>query len=57
MNNMDHMRISGNELSSVILRQTRKFQKLKMMVRKCQKKAEANRDGVMNQKIYNFNQF
>ena len=27
INNMDHMRISGNEPSSVILRQTMRFQK------------------------------
>ena len=27
-NNMDHMRISGNEPSSVFLGQTKKFQKL-----------------------------
>ena len=27
INNMDHMRISGNETSSVILRQTKWFQK------------------------------
>ena len=40
------MRISGNETSSVILRQTKWFQKLKMLTRKCQKQAEAKRDGV-----------
>ena len=38
INNMDHMRISGNELSSVILRQTLQFQKLKILIRKCQNK-------------------
>ena len=38
INNMDHMRISGNEPSSVILRQTKRFQKLKMLTRKCQNK-------------------
>ena len=33
---MDHMRISGNEPSSVILSQTKWFQTLKMIARKCQ---------------------
>ena len=37
INNMDHMRISGNEPSSVILSQRKWFQKLKMMVWKCQR--------------------
>ena len=36
--NMDHMRISGIETSSVILSQTKGFQKLKMMDQKCQNK-------------------
>ena len=31
INSMDHMRISGNEPSSVILRQTKWFQKLIML--------------------------
>ena len=36
INNMDHMRISGNEPSSVILSQTKLFQTLQMIARKCQ---------------------
>ena len=35
---MNHMRISGNEHSSVILSQTNWFKKLKMMVQKFQNK-------------------
>ena len=46
------MRISGNEPSSVILGQT---EELKTVVRKCQKQAEAKRDGVKNLHNYNFN--
>ena len=38
INNMDHMRISGTEPSSVILSQTKKFQKLKIDAQKCQNK-------------------
>ena len=34
INNMDHMRISGTEPSSVILSQTKKFQKLESVVPK-----------------------
>ena len=34
------MRISGYELSSVILSQTKWIQKLKMIARKCQNKLE-----------------
>ena len=37
---MDHMRISGNEPSSVILSQTKWFQTLKMIARKCQIKVK-----------------
>ena len=33
---MDHMRISGNEPSSVILSQTMWIQKLKVIARNCQ---------------------
>ena len=33
--NIDHMRISGNEPSSVILSQIKWFQKLKIISRKC----------------------
>ena len=51
------MRISGNEPSSVILRQTKWFQTLEMLTRKCQKQAEAKRDGVINPQNYNCNQF
>ena len=36
INNMDHMRISGNEPSSVILSQTKWFQTLKMIAWKFQ---------------------
>ena len=48
---------SGNELSSVILSQTKWVQKLKMSARKCQKQAEAKRDDVINPQNYNFNQY
>ena len=51
------MRISGTEPSSVILSQTEKFQKLKIDAPKVPKQAEAKRDGVINPKNYNFNQF
>ena len=37
---MDHMRISGNEPSSVILSQTMWIQKLKMTARKYQNKVK-----------------
>ena len=49
------MRISGNEPSSVILSQTKWIQKLRKIVRKRQKQAEAKRDGVINPQNYNFN--
>ena len=49
------MRMSGTEPSSVFLSQTKRIQKLKMIARKCQKQAEAKRDGVINQQNYNFN--
>ena len=35
IHDMDHRRISGNEPSSVILSQTKWFQKLKIITRKC----------------------
>ena len=54
---MDHMRISGNEPSSVILSQKRKFQKSKRDVLNVPKQAEAKRDGVINPQNYNFKQF
>ena len=57
MNNMDHMRISGTEPSSVILSQTMKFKKLKRDDPKVPKEAEAKRDGVINPQNYNFSQF
>ena len=49
---MDHMRISGNEASSVILRQTKWLN----VDPKVPKQAEAKRDGVINPQNYNFNQ-
>ena len=55
---MDHMRISGNEPSSVILSQTMKtIKKLKSDDPKEPKQAEAKRDGVKNPQNYNFDQF
>ena len=45
------MHISGNAPSSVILGQTKQFEKLKTLVRKYQKQAEAKMDGVINNKI------
>ena len=55
---MDHMRISGTEPSSVILSQKGgTFKSWKVMSQKCQQQAEAKRDGVINPKNYNFNQF
>ena len=39
------MRISGNEPSSVILRQTKWIQKFKMVVQEFQKQAETKRGG------------
>ena len=40
INNMDHMHISGNEPSSVILSQTMWSQKLKTIAQKCQNKVK-----------------
>ena len=57
INNMDHMRISSAEPSSVISSQIKKFQKLKSGVPKVPKQAGAKRDGVINPQNYNFNQF
>ena len=48
------MRISGNEPSSVILSQTKLFQKVEMIARKCHNQGEAKRDGVINPQKYNF---
>ena len=47
------MLISGNEPSSVILCQTKWFQKLKMIAESA-KQAEAKRDGLISQQSYNF---
>ena len=55
--NMDNLRISGNESSTVIHSQTKWYQTFRMMSRKYQKPAEAKRDGVINPQNYNFNQF
>ena len=51
---MDHMRISGNEPSSVILSQKSIF---KRDILNVPKQAEAKRDGVINPQNYNFKQF
>ena len=51
INNMDHMRISGNEPSSVILSQRMRFKKLKSDDPKVPIPAEAKRDGVINPQI------
>ena len=48
------MRISGNELSSVILSQKKWIQKLKIIVQKFQKQADAKKDGVINPQNNNF---
>ena len=49
---MDHLRITGTEPFSVILSQTKLFQKLKSYAPKVPKPALAKRDGVINpQKI------
>ena len=50
------MRTSGTAPSSVILSQTEKLHKLKIDAQKCQKQAEAKRDGVINPQNYNFSQ-
>ena len=57
MNNMDHMRISGTEPSSVILSPKRYFQKLKRNIPNVPKQAEAKKDGVINLQNYNFKPF
>ena len=49
------MRITSTATSLVILSQTKWIQKLKMIARKCEKQAEAKRDGVINPYNYNFN--
>ena len=45
---MDHIRILGTELSSVILSRKKKFQNMESDVTKVQKQAKAKRDGVIN---------
>ena len=57
INNMDHMRISGTEPSSVILAKQSRFKSWKVISEKCQKQSEAKKDGVINPQNYNFNQF
>ena len=57
INNMDHMRISDTEPSSVILGRTMYFEKLKSDAPKVQKQAEAKWDRVIIPQNYNFNQF
>ena len=51
------MRISGTVPSLVILSQTKNFKKLIIEAPKVSKQAEPKRDGVINTKHYNFNQF
>ena len=51
------MRISGTLPSSVILNQTKQFEKLKSDAKKVPKQAKANRDGVINTQNNNFYQF
>ena len=53
--NMNHMRISGNELSSVILGQKKSILKVENNGPKVPKQAEAKRDGVITPQNYNFN--
>ena len=51
------MRISGIEPSSVILSERKELERLKNNDPKVPKEAKAKRDGVINQKNYNFYQF
>ena len=51
------MRIAGTDPSSVILSQTCSFKSWEVMTKKCQKQAEAKRDGVINPQNYKFNEF
>ena len=57
INNIDHMRISGTEPSSVILSQRKWLKKLTKNAPKVPKQAKAKRDGVINPQNYNFYQF
>ena len=52
--NMDHMRISVTEPSSVILSQAKKFKSWNVMSEKCQIKLKPKRDGVINPQNNNF---
>ena len=56
INNMDHMRNSGNEHSSVILGQIM-VSKVENVDKKVPKEAEAKTDGVINPQNYNFSHF
>ena len=51
------MRLSGTESSSSILSQTNLFKKMNSDANKVPKQAKAKRDGVINPKNYNLNQF
>ena len=51
------MRISGTKTSSVILSQTKWFQKLESDVQKVRKQAEAKRVSIINPQKKNFIQF
>ena len=57
INNMDHIRISGTEPSSVILilvkQSSLKNEKCQIVPKHC----NAKRDGVINPQYYNFNEF
>ena len=55
--NVDQMRISGTEPSSVNPWPNKVFQKLKSGAPKVPKQAESKGDGVINPQKYNFNQF
>ena len=48
INNMDHMRISGTEPSSVIPSQTKYFEKVKSDAKKCQNKVKPKGNSVIN---------
>ena len=54
---MDHMRISDNEPSSVILSKKKVVQKLKRDVQKVPYQAKVKWDGVINPQNYNCSQF
>ena len=54
---MNHMHISGIEPCSVILRQTKYSKILKFDTSIMPKQVEAERDGVINPQVNNFNRF